>query len=230
MKNILNEKPTTDLTGRLMFAVNFVSNNDIKDKKVLDIGCGYGWFELNALKRGVKEMAGIEISKEDLKTAKNSIKNKKVIFKVGGALEVPFENNYFDTVVAWEVIEHIPKTTEDRMFKEVFRVLKKNGVFYLSTPNNSFFSTTFDPAFWLIGHRHYTKHKLTQLGENAGFKKSETYIKGRWWGLASLLNLYISKWIFRRKPFFEKLFHDKEDQEYGLGEKGFMGIFAKYTK
>jgi ubiquinone/menaquinone biosynthesis C-methylase UbiE len=135
MKNLLNEKPNSKLIGRLKFTVKkFIKEKDVVNKKVLDIGCGYGWFELNALKRGVKEIHGIEITDEDLKTVRENIKDLRAKFKKGGALKLPFRDNYFDTVVSWEVIEHIPKNTEDRMFKEVSRVLKKNGIFYLSTP------------------------------------------------------------------------------------------------
>jgi len=229
MKNILNEKPDLDLNTRLKFSNKLVDTRDIKNKKVLDIGCGFGWFELNVLKKGVKEVAGIEISALDLKPARENIKDKHAIFKIGGALKIPFKDNYFDTVVAWEIIEHIPKNTENRMFREVRRVLKKNGAFYLSTPYDSFWSKYFDPAWWLIGHRHYSKEKLINLGDKNGLEVSRIYLKGRWWGLINLLNLYTAKWIFRRGPFLESKLLKREDDEYGL-KKGFMGIFVKYEK
>ena len=228
MKNILNETPKAKLNARLKFSINFVKNQDIKNKKLLDIGCGFGWFEQDAVLRGVRQVAGIEISEEDLKAVR-TIRNKRAIFKVGGALKLPFEDKYFDTVVAWEVIEHIPKNTEDEMFKEVKRVLRKNGVFYLSTPYDSFWSKCFDPAWWLIGHRHYSRRKLINLGNENGFEASEIYIKGRWWCLINLLNLYIAKWIFRRKPFLERDLLNKEDSEYN-SDWGFMGVFVKYEK
>jgi len=230
MKNILNEKPNTKLTGRLKFSVDFVKDKNIKNKKVLDIGCGFGWFELNAVGRGTRQIAGIEISSEDLKTAKKNVKDKRVDFKIGGALKLPFKDNYFDTVVAWEVIEHIPKNTEEKMFKEIKRVLKKKGVFYLSTPYDSFLSKYSDPAWWLIGHRHYSKEWLINLGERDNFKVSETIINGGFWSLIDLLNMYIAKWIFRRKPFFESNMNRKVDDEYKLENRGFMGIFVKYEK
>ena len=45
MKNILREPPSTDLHGRLWFTTaRFVDPRDVKDKSVLNIGCGYGWF------------------------------------------------------------------------------------------------------------------------------------------------------------------------------------------
>ncbi|PIY94086.1 MAG: hypothetical protein COY68_03640 [Candidatus Levybacteria bacterium CG_4_10_14_0_8_um_filter_35_23] len=228
MKNILNERPKTKLTGRLKFSVGFVKDKDLKNKNVLDIGCGFGWFELCVLKKGIKQIAGIEITIDDLKTAKENIKDERVIFQVGGALKLPFKDNYFDTVTAWEVIEHIPKNTEEKMFKEIKRVLKKKGAFYLSTPYNSFLSKYFDPAWWFVGHRHYSEGKLIKLGEKNGFKISEIIINGGFWSLIDLLDMYIAKWIFRRKPFLEKSINRKVDNEYKIEKKGFMGIFVKY--
>lgn len=227
MKNILNQTPKDKLNTRLKFSVSFVKDEDVKNKKILDIGCGFGWFELDVLKRGVKQVAGIEISEEDLR-APRLIEDKKAIFKVAGALKLPFEDDYFDTVVAWEVIEHIPKETESKMFKEVSRVLKRNGAFYLSTPYDSLISKYLDPAWWLIGHRHYSKKKLIELGEKQKFKIAEIYVKGGIWNLVNVLDMYISKWIFRRKQFFEKEISKKEAKEFK--KEGFMGIFVKYKK
>src|SRR3989344_1183574 len=227
MKNILMDKPETSLNGRIKFSTEFVNNSEIKDKRILDIGCGFGWFELNALKRGVREIAGIEITEEDLATAKN-IKNKRVIFKVGDAFKIPFKNNYFDTVVAWEVIEHIPKDTEEIMFKEVRRVLKKNGNFYLSTPYDSFWSKNFDPAWWIFGHRHYSKETLIKLGENNKMHVLRIEVKGKVWNLLNIINMYISKWIFLRRPLLETFFNNKEIIEFRYD--GFMDIFIKYKK
>lgn len=230
MKNIINEVPNKNLKSRLRYSSEFVADSDIKNKRILDIGCGYGWFELNVLDRKVKQITGIDISSTDLETAKSHIKDKRVVFKVGVVPKLPFEDNCFDTVVAWEVIEHIPKNTEDTMFREIYRVLKKNGVFYLSTPYDSFFSNFFDPAFLFIGHRHYSEKKLKAYGEKNSFKVSKLNIKGGFWGLIALLNMYISKWIFRRSPFFEENICEKEDKEYSIEGKGFMGIFVKYIK
>ena len=229
MRNILNEKPDLSLHSRLKFSNNLVDTKDIRGKRVLDVGCGFGWFELNALGKGVKEIYGIEITSLDLKAARDNIKDKRVRFKIGGALKLPFQDNYFDTVVAWEVIEHIPKNTEDKMFKEIRRVLKRDGRFYLSTPYDSFLSKYLDPAYWLIGHRHYSKEKLISLGRKNGFNESKIYIEGGWWGLINIWNLYITKWIFRRRPFYESKLIVKEDVEY-KSSKGFMGIFVEYQK
>jgi len=51
----------------------------------------------------------------------------------GNAEDMPFSNEYFDTIILGEVLEHT--WTPKRMIDECFRVLKPTGVFLLSTPN-----------------------------------------------------------------------------------------------
>lgn len=229
MRNIINDKPTKELHGRVLYNTTFVDNIDINNKDILDIGCGYGWFELNALKRNCNKIIGTELTENDLETAKNNINDSRIEFQIGSATNLPFANSSFDTVVSWEVIEHIPQNTENKMFSEINRVLENGGTFYLSTPYNNFFSNIFDPAWWLIGHRHYKKEGLIKFAENSGFKIEKIITNGGWWEILGINNLYIAKWIFKRTPFFEKFFNKKQDKEYQK-EKGFTNIFIKFIK
>lgn len=229
MKNITKQRPTDPVSGRTAWVLMFVNPKDIKGKKILDIGCGYGWFELFAIQKGAKEIIGTEVTVGDLKTAKKYIQHKHISFIQGSAIDLPIKNNTVDTVVSWEVIEHIPKQTETIMFEEVARVLKKGGVFYLSTPHRNIFSTILDPAWWLIGHRHYLRHELEEFAYKAGFTVDECTIRGGWWEVFWLLNLYGSKWILRRKPLFESVFTKKLTVEHTT-KVGFTNIYFRFIK
>lgn len=228
MKNIVNESPLDELSGRTLYTTRLVENKDIKSKVILNIGCGYGWFEVHALKHNCKKIYGIEISENDLETARKSINNKRIEFKVGSAIKLPFPSNYFDTVVSWDVLEHIPKNTERTMFKEINRVLKHNGKLYLSTPSASLRSTIFDPAWYLINHRHYSKKDIEDFVYNTELLLTHSCTKGGYWESISILNLYISKWIFRRSPFFHKFFMRKQNEEYN--KKGYSTLFITGEK
>lgn len=229
MKNILKDRPKKRLHGRTQFTTKFVEDCDIEKKTCLDIGCGWGWFELNALKRKVKKIVGLEISDSNLEAARQNISDRRAQFKVGSAIDLPFPDSQFDTVVSWEVIEHIPKNQEPKMFKEVARVLKDGGVFYMSTPKNSLWCNIFDPAWWLIGHRHYSKIKIIKASSRNKLVVEKLIFNGGWWELIGMNNLYISKWIFHRKPFAEKFFDSRQDKEFEK-EKGFTNIFIKFKK
>ena len=228
MHNIINEVPSEKLTNRLNTSVNFVSKTDIENKRILDIGCGYGWFELFAIKNNVSEICAIEITEKDLETIRKNVVNPKVQIKTGSAIEIPYPDGFFDTVVSWEVIEHIPFNTESQMFKEVSRVLKPGGKFYLSTPHSSLFSNVLDIAWW-FGHRHYTFNQLKDFGIAQKLDIVEFFVTGSWWSVFDILNMYISKWIFRRPRFMKDLFDKNVEREY-TEKNGFVNIFVKYER
>lgn len=66
----------------------------------------------------------------------------------GNALKLPFANNSFDLIIIQDVIEHLDNHLI--FYNEINRLLKPNGIIYLSTPNRfsilNFFS---DPHFGL---------------------------------------------------------------------------------
>lgn len=224
MKNIINEKPWMKLDARLKKSLDFVNRQDIEGKRVLDIGYGFGWFEYWALKKKVAKIVGVEPEAN-----KKIFSDARCILQIGSAIDLPFRDSAFETVVAWEVIEHVPSGTEARMFAEVRRLLKNNGCFYISTPNQNIWSDFLDPAWWLIGHRHYAVNRLMTLASEAGFEVESYEIVGGFWMAINILNLYFAKWIFHRKRFLEEFFDQRELSEFS-GGNGFMNIFIKFRR
>jgi len=229
MKNILHDKPSNKLHGRLLYSTKFIGEHSLKGKVILDIGCGYGWFETFAIGKKAKRIDATEISENDLYTIRSNINNPKVVTTVASAVKLPFQNKSFDIVVSWEVLEHIPRNTELRMFSEIKRVLKPDGVFVLSTPYSSVLSFFSDPAWWFVGHRHYSRNDLISYSQQAGLFVEKIEVKGKIWELIGNLNMYFCKWILRRKPLFEKEIQKKIDQEYSSGS-GYMTMLAMFKK
>ncbi|HEX3541418.1 MAG TPA: methyltransferase domain-containing protein [Acidimicrobiales bacterium] len=213
MKNILRVAPQGDLHGIPLQATRMVEKEDLSGRDVLDVGCGFGWFEIFALSYGVRSIVGTDISDADLNTARAHIQSPSARFEVGSAVEMPFDDGSFDTVVCWEVLEHIPRGTEPQAFREIRRVLRPGGHLYLSTPHASWSARAFDPAWWLVGHRHYTTSNLRRLAEEAAFSIETIEVRGGGWLIASILDLYVAKWIFRRSPFFGDQINRRVDSE-----------------
>lgn len=229
MAPVLVEKPNDKLSGRLAFTVTkFVTKKDIIDKKVLDIGCGFGWFEYWALKNKVRSIYAMEINAAKLEAIKN-IQSRRLQLVVGNALKIPFPANTFDTIVSWEVIEHIPKGTEEKMFQEICRVLKPRGTFYLSTPFSHWLSKFLDPAWWLIGHRHYDLATIFKFAEKNGLSLHRYRLKGKLWELLTVINLYFSKWFLRRSIVASKFFARHRNREYRRSD-GYALLFVKLQK
>jgi ubiquinone/menaquinone biosynthesis C-methylase UbiE len=225
-KHILDVKSVCDFQGRHVFATQFLDDSDVHNKTILDIGCGYGWFELDIIRRGSIRIVGIELSIDELNIARQRICDEGVEFALANGIGLPFSDNSFDTVVAWQVLEHIPKNSEHLMFQEVRRVLKNRGVFYLSTPYASIASKFFDPAWWLASHRHYTKKQIRHFAKNRGLEIEELEIKGRFWVILGVNIMYVSKWIFRRGMIFEKIIRKLQLREFSR-TRGYVHIFTK---
>jgi len=220
------------LHGRILFTTRFVSDEDIKNKIILDIGCGNGWFELNILKRGAKKIIGIDKDKNNLRIVGNNLKSNRFIGRKGDALNLPLKGCSVDTVTIWEVIEHLPRNSEEVIFKEVKRVLKENGVIYISTPFKSFLSCTLDPAWFLIGHRHYNFLFFKKLLKSTGLKVNKVEIKGGIFELLYTIVLYLFKHLLRKNiPFrFRNWLNAKRDREFLDDRRGFANIFLKLEK
>jgi len=94
------------------------------NSKVLDLGCGNGRL-IDFLKDKNIEYFGIDFSEELIKMAKNKYGNN---FQVADILNLPFSDNYFDTIWSIAVFHHIP-SRELRLLalKEMKRVLKDKG-------------------------------------------------------------------------------------------------------
>jgi len=83
--------------------------------RILDLGCGNAFMAPYVLERGAKYF-GVDISGELIKIAKKKlakeIKNKQVELRVGGATKLPYKNNFFDGVISFAVMHHIPSEDE----------------------------------------------------------------------------------------------------------------------
>lgn len=107
---------------------NFLFEGINLNEKVLDLGCGNGRF----FEKIKGKYFGLDTSEELIKLAKEKYGD---FFKVGSALNIPFDNNYFDRVYSIAVLHHIPFGHQKKFINEISRVLKKNGIIVLTVWN-----------------------------------------------------------------------------------------------
>ena len=102
----------------------------IKGGKVLDIGCAYGLM-LQKFSDYFQKF-GVDVSKYAIGIAKKKLPS--AIFQIGSAEEkLPFKEDFFDIILFNDVLEHLENP--NFALKNIWRVLKKEGILYITTPN-----------------------------------------------------------------------------------------------
>jgi 2-polyprenyl-3-methyl-5-hydroxy-6-metoxy-1,4-benzoquinol methylase len=108
-----------------------IPDNDPYDSLV-DIGCGVGWyFQYFRMKKHISRLVGVDSAENPLKICKK--KNPFVETKIDKIAKLSFSDGEFDVVLSMGLIEHFkdPKPILD----EMVRILKKDGLLILETPN-----------------------------------------------------------------------------------------------
>jgi ubiquinone/menaquinone biosynthesis C-methylase UbiE len=105
-----------------------LSSLNLKNKYVLDLGCGSGRYTMVLKEVGAK-VVGIDPSEKLLEIARKNIKGVKFI--KASSEKLPFSDNEFDLVVAGMVLHYVKKI--NTTFKEISRILKTGGIFVFSS-------------------------------------------------------------------------------------------------
>lgn len=160
-------------------------------RPILDIGCGEGIFAWGLVKENIE--LGIEPNGKELKRAEEIGLYDELIECYGD--KIPKEDKSFKTIFSNSVMEHIPDL--DPVLKETHRLLKDDGVVYLTLPTDKFDKysciyqvlsslglkklanryVTFFNDFW--NHYHfYDKKGWEEIFERNGFRIDESFEYG----------------------------------------------------
>lgn len=113
---------------RYAFAAEFA-----RGKRVLDLASGEGYGS-HMLSRVARRVTGVELDRDTVEHAAQKYKGDNIRFVRGSILDVPLEGGeLFDVIVCFEAIEHVGD--HDRLLAEVKRLLTRDGLFIVSTPN-----------------------------------------------------------------------------------------------
>ena len=108
------------------FLKDAIGFNEIKEQRILEIGCGIGLDAIQFARAG-NEIYLMDLTLNSLKIALGRFQNEgyKAAACVGDAENLPFNDDSFDVVYSYGVLHHSPNTKGS--IQEVNRVLKKNG-------------------------------------------------------------------------------------------------------
>lgn len=77
----------------------------------------------------------MDISEEAINHAKNTYVFQNLEFKVGSVEKLQFADNSIDVIISFETIEHVESKIQCVFLNEIKRVLKKDGILIISSPN-----------------------------------------------------------------------------------------------
>ena len=101
-----------------------------KGMKILDIGCGYGYFLDLAAKRGWAPN-GVEVVQDAVNSCREKFGNGKVV--QGKLKEVCLSEKSFDAITLWDVLAIVDNPYQE--LEECNRLLKKGGIIGIRTRN-----------------------------------------------------------------------------------------------
>lgn len=113
------------LLGKV-FGQDLIFDNYLKNRQVLDIGCGQG----DLLKKDPKNFWGIDANQ----TTIDSLVARGYQVQLAEASDLPYPGDRFGAVYCSNLIEHLVPEQAYKMLKESSRVLKEGGVMILISP------------------------------------------------------------------------------------------------
>ena len=190
-----NTRKPVGLGGKIMVAMMNLGHSPVAqwglqflnvapDAKVLDCGCGGGANIKTMLKLCPKgKVQGIDYSAVSVEKARkvnaSAIAAGQCTVQQASVAELPFEAEQFDVVTAFETVYFWPELAQN--FKEVYRVLKPGGIFFICNEAND--ETAKDDKWTQIidGMTIYTDADLKVYLEQAGFCKIQSYKNKKGW-------------------------------------------------
>lgn len=130
---------TSSLESAKMYVEHFSKYLSLKDKKILDWGCGPGRiirhlpniigngceyfgtdYNTNSIDWCSKNLTGMQFNKNSLKA------------------HLPYSDNFFDIIYGISILTHLSEQLHYDWHKELYRILKPNGIMLLTTQGDNF--------------------------------------------------------------------------------------------
>lgn len=157
--------------ARLKFAE---LNIPMKDKRILDYGCGTGYNSYYISQRqSPNKVVGVDILDQCIEYCKKHYTSSKTEYHVQDALIYNPRLGLFDLVISCEVIEHI---RDQNLFLTVLnKYLQADGFAFISTPNKGLFSFGKESSF--INKTHVKELFFDEFNEllNRSFSSYKIY-------------------------------------------------------
>lgn len=131
--------------------------------KVMDVGCGNSDLLLYLKSKGLKNLAGVDISHEMIDVAR-SLMPEATLLLADAVEHFESHTSSYDLIFANHLMEHLPKEKVIDLFKAIAGALRQGGTFFLLTPN---FASPFGMQMAFGDFTHITPFSATSLAQLA---------------------------------------------------------------
>jgi ubiquinone/menaquinone biosynthesis C-methylase UbiE len=141
--------------------------------RVLDVGYGSGVAFLN-LARKYKQIYGLDL-KSNAEEIMQMFARKGLNVKLlqGNLLQMPYEDNFFDTILLVSILEHLQPENLSSAFRAVKRILKIGGQVVYGIPVDNKLTRL---GFWMLGYNirrhHYSNERHVHQYAQFYFRES----------------------------------------------------------
>jgi len=109
---------------------------DFYNKRMLDLGCGYGWHCIYAMEHGASSVVGIDISSKMLEVAREKTHFSQVEYHCLAMEDVEFPDKNFDIILSSLAFHYVQSF--ESIVQKIYRFLKPNGTFIFSVEHPVF--------------------------------------------------------------------------------------------
>jgi SAM-dependent methyltransferase len=109
---------------------------DLQGARVLDLGCGFGWFSRWARAQGAQSVLGLDVSENMLMRAIEMTSDDAVVYRRLDLEQIELPEAAFDLVFSSLVLHYVENL--NRVFESVHRALVPGGWFVFSTEHPIF--------------------------------------------------------------------------------------------
>lgn len=116
-------------------------------KKILDIGCGNGYFLSKIAERDKNHggnMIGVDYAESGFENGRKLLPETQFVKSV--AEKMPFSDEEFDVIIMMETLEHLERWKE--ALDEAYRILSKGGCFIVTAPDGNIDKWAGHTNFW----------------------------------------------------------------------------------
>lgn len=111
---------------------------NFEGKRVLDIGCGFGWHCRYAADESAKSVLGVDISSKMIQRAKEMTTNENIKYECMALEDISFEKNKYDVVISSLVFHYVRDF--DQVCKKIYNSLVEGGELIFSVEHPIFTS------------------------------------------------------------------------------------------